>query len=109
MSRHFNRDDLFVDTELLRDHVSKLREKKKIATKLYENVRGMRRSDEPENAYRYNSLLREIEQLIEYFDRMAAYLSDMSDDAVELSRKMGNLIEENTEYTRYIISDNYML
>jgi len=106
---NYNKSSLFVDTGLLRDHVSKLREKKKIATRLYENVMGMRNADDPTSSYRYDSILRDIEQLMEYFDRMATLLSNVGDDAIELSHKLNTLIKEDTEYTHYTISNNFLL
>ena len=108
MSQRRSKDGLFVDTRLLRDHVDKLREKKKTATRLYENVIGMKRADDPAMSYRYEPVLRDINQLIEYFDRMALLLSNVSDDAIELSHKIGAIIEEGTEYTRHTVSNNFL-
>ena len=100
---------MFVDTGLLRDHVSKLREKRKTAIRLYESVLDIKNADLPACDYRYRTILRDIEQLIEYFDRMADLLSNVSDDAVELSQKIGNLIQDDADNTRYIVNDNFML
>ncbi len=109
MSTRYSSDGLFVDTRLLRDHVSKLREKKKTATRLYESVKGMRRADDPESAYRYRAILQEIDTLIEYFGRMAALLDNVGDDAVELSHKIQKIFEDGADYTRYTISENFLL
>lgn len=108
MSSGYGKGGLFVDTGLLRDHVSKLRERKKTATRLYETVVAMKRMDDPGVAHRYNSVLREIQQLIEYFDRMAALLDNVSDDAVELSHRIESLLENSTDYTRRTISENFL-
>ena len=109
MSKNYDTDGLFVDTGLLRDHVSKLHERKKTATRLYESVRSMRRADDPAFAYKYDSILQNIEQLIEYFTRMASALDKIEGDATELSQKIGRLIEEDTDDTRHTISNNFML
>lgn len=103
------RNNSFVDTGYLRDHVSKLREQKKIASKLYDNVSYMKRNDDPNNAYQYNSVLRDINQMIQYFDRMAAVLSKACDDAVQLSYDLGDVIESDTENVRRTLSKTFML
>lgn len=104
-----NRHGSFVDTGLLRDHVSKLRQQKKIASRLYENVAAMKRLSDPSVAYQYNSILRDIQQMIDYFDRMAKELDHIGDEAVELSHRIGEMIEDSTEKTRRTISKNFML
>ena len=109
MIRNYADSSLFIDVGLLRDHVSKLREKKKTATRLYESVKGMRRADDPESVYRYRAILQEIDALIEYFDRMAALLDNVGDDAVELSHKIQKIFEDGADYTRYTISENFLL
>ena len=106
-NRHNN--GLFVDTGLLRDHVSKLREERKLACKLYDTVLAMRRMSDPSVAYQYNSILRDVEQLIEYFGRMADLLSTASDEAVQMSRQIGSLIQDETEYAHHVTNQNIML
>lgn len=103
------KEHTFVDTGLLRDHVSKLRQQKKIASRLYENVAAMKRLSDPSVAYQYNSILRDIQQMIDYFDRMAKELDHIGDEAVELSHRIGKIIEESTERTRSTTSKNFML
>lgn len=109
MSKGGNHGGTFVDTELLRDHVSKLREEKKIALKLYENVRAMRALSDPTVSYQYNSILYNVEQMIEYFDRMSKVLANVEDDAIQLSHELTKIIEDNTYDTRHIVSKSIML
>jgi len=104
-----NHSGTFVDTELLRDHVSKLREEKKIALKLYENVRAMKALSDPANAYQYDSILRNVEQMLEYFDRMYKVLDNVEDDAVQLSHELTRMMEDDTYDTRHIVSKSIML
>ena len=104
-----NKSGLFVDTDLLRDHVSKLREEKKMAISLYESVSAMKRTCDPTVSYQYDSVLRDIEQLMEYFGAMADLLDNIADDAIRLSHELHALIEESTATNRHIISDNYLL
>lgn len=109
MSKNHSRDDFFVDTGLLRDHVSKLRQQRKIASNLYANVLAMRNCSDPSVAYRYNPLLHDIELLIEYFDRMSRELSATADEAVIHSRQLGDMIEADTATTRHIVSNTLTL
>ena len=109
MSKDFNNDALFVDTGCLRDHVSKLREEKKLAARLYENVLVLRRLSDPSTSYQYNSILRDVNQMIEYFERMASVLNRIDDEAIRLSREIKHTIEEDTEATRYITAKELML
>lgn len=109
MSKGGNKDGLYVDTGLLRDHVSKLHEEKKHVYRLYENVATMRRLSDPAVSYQYDSILRDIEQLLEYFSRMADSLSYADDEAVALSRVIGKIVESDTEHTRRLTSDTFML
>ena len=108
MSNHHN-NGLFVDTGLLRDHVSKLREERKLACKLYDTVAAMRKMSDPSLVPQYNRILRDVEQLIEYFGRMADLLSKTSDEAVQLSRQIGTLIQDETEYAHHVTNQNIML
>lgn len=108
MSRYYT-DDFYVDTRLLRDHVSKLREERKNAARLYANVRAMREHSSPEDAYKYKSLLRDIEQMMAYFDRMGKVLSDAADEADYLSRKIGNMIDKDTARSRHDVRKYIML
>ena len=103
------RDDLFVDTRLLRDHVTKLREEKKIALELYENIVAMKKLSDPNVSYQYNAILRDVEQLIEYFEAMARSLDLVVDEAVVLSHKSEDSILSDTEETRKKITDEFFL
>lgn len=109
MSIGHNRDVFFVDTGLLRDHVSKLREQRNTAARLQANVMAMKNCSDPSDSYRYNSLLCDIERLIEYLDRMANVLSVTCDDAIALSRELGGLIYDDTVQTRHSISKSFTL
>lgn len=109
MSNGHKKNCLFVDTGLLRDHVSKLHEEKKLAIGLYENVNAMKTGSDLTISHRYNSILRDIEQLIEYFSRMADLLADIDDDAVHLSHRLHILLEDDTERIRHVSSKNFML
>jgi len=93
----------------LRDHISKLREERKLAARLYENVLAMKRCSDPAAAYQYDPILRDIDQLEEYFQRMASFLAEVEDEAVRLSNKLGRMIDEDTDSTRRTTSGTFML
>lgn len=100
---------LYVDTGLLRDHVSKLREEKKLASKLYENIVVMKAMADPTESYRYDVVLRDVAQLIEYFEAMAKQLTHVADDAVQLSNHLRGMIEDSTELSRRITDAQILL
>lgn len=100
---------LYVDTGLLRDHVSTLREEKKLASRLYENIAVMKTVADPMVAYRYDAVLRDIEQMIEYFDKMANLLSHIDDEAVQLSYELGGIIKESADISQQIVTENFVL
>ena len=109
MSNRHSRNEFFVDTGLLRDHVSKLREQKKTASRLYNSVVAMKNCSDPSAAYAYNSLLRDLEKLTTYFDRMAKVLAEAGDDTVHLSHEIGEMIQDDTMQARHNIMRSYML
>ena len=100
---------VFVNTGFLRDHVSKLCEQKKLATILYENVVAMKSHGDPTVSYQYDSILQDVEQLMEYFGRMAKLLADVNDEAVQLNNELGGLIEDDADNTRHTVSSTFML
>lgn len=109
MSKGYNKNGVFVDTGLLRDHVSKLREERKTAIKLYDSVAAMRNCCDPVDAYKYGSVLHDIEQLIEYLTKMSKLLDRASDGAARLSHELGERIEGETERTYHVSSRAFML
>ena len=98
-----------VDTRYLRDLVLKLREDKKIASQLYENIAVMRNLDDPEVSQKYNSLLYEINQLNEYFKIMADTLDMIEQEAVILSSSIKNIINSDAETVNKISSESILL
>lgn len=104
-----SKNDYFVDTELLRDHVSKLKRQKKLAYLLYDNINAMKQYSDPSMSYQYNSVLRDVEQLIQYFEKMAETLDHIDDKAVQLSQTIGDIIEDDTERLRRKTSEIFML
>lgn len=109
MSKGDNKSGLYVDTRFLRDHVSKLREEKKLAARLRENVLAMKAASDPTTSYRYDPIIRDVEQLLEYFRKMTDVLADVDDMAVQLSNDLGMLISEDEEKTRRVISSTLLL
>ena len=109
MSRNYSENGVYVDIGLLRDHISKLREEKKLASRLYENVAAMKMAADPTDDYLYDSLLCDIEQMIEYFNAMATHLAHIDDEAVQLSHELRSIIKDSAELSHHITFENYML
>lgn len=109
MSKGYNANGLYVDTGLLRDHVSKLQSEKKLASRLYQNIVFMKNLADPMVAHRYDSLLRDIKQLIEYFDAMSDQLARTADEATRLSYELRYEIKDSTELSQRIISKSFLL
>lgn len=109
MRNGYKNDGFFIDTGLLRDHVSKLQNQRKIAEKLRESLWAMQCVAEPETFAQYKAVLRDVELLCEYFTRMAQALDNTGDEAVVLSREIAAMITEDTAQTRYISSNTFML
>lgn len=109
MSKGININDMFVDARLLRDNVSKLRAEKKLAVRLRDSVMAMRNSSDGTSYGEYHSVLRDVDQLIDYLERMARLLSEAEDQAEQISHEAANQIEENTIKTKHISSQSFML
>lgn len=109
MRNGYKHDGFFIDTGLLRDHVSKLQNQRKIAERLRESLQAMQRVAKPETFAQYKAVLHDVELLCEYFTRMARVLNNTGDKAVVLSREIAAIIEEDAAQTRYISSNTFML
>ena len=109
MRKGYNTTGTFIDTGLLRDHVSKLRSEKKIAVQLRESIVAMRNSSDGTNYASYNSALRDVNQLIEYLDRMARLLAEAECQATQISYETARQIDENIAETRRVSSGTFML
>ena len=109
MRKGNNTSGTFVDTGLLRDHVSKLRAEKKLAVRLRDSIIAMRNSSDGTSYGEYHSALRDVDQLIDYLEQMARLLSEAEDQAKRISHEAAGQIEENTIRTRHISSSTFML
>ena len=109
MSKDYNKNGLYVDTGLLRDHISKLREEKKLASRLFENIAFMKAFADPAVAHQYDLALRDIDRMIEYFDAMTNRLADVCDEATLLSGELRGMIEDSTDLSRRIVAESIML
>ena len=109
MSKGYSKDGLYLDTGLLRDHISKLQAGKKLASRLYESVAVMKAMADPAVAYQYDLILRNIEQMIEYFDRMAKELAHIHDEAVALSHELRGIIQDSTAVSNHNIAKNWAM
>lgn len=104
-----NNNGLYVDTGLLRDHISKLQKEKKIASRLHENIVAMKTVADPMLAYQCDLVLRDIEQIIEYFNAMGNQLTHTVDEAVLLSDELRGIIVDSTDLSQRIAAENFTL
>lgn len=109
MRNGYKNDGFFIDTGLLRDHVSKLKNQRKIAEKLRESIQAMQRVAKPETFVQYKAVLREVDLLCEYLTRMVRALDHTGEKAVELSSKLTAMLVDDIEQTRHITSNELML
>lgn len=109
MSKAYHKNGLYVDTGLLRDHISKLQEEKNLAYRLYEEIAVMKIAADPTAVYRYDSVLRDIAQMIEYFNTMANLLTRVDDEAVQLSKELRGVIKDSTELNQHIVAEKFVL
>lgn len=100
---------VYVDMGLLREHISKLQEEKKLASRLYENVVGMKTVADPVGASQYDSVLRDIEQMVEYFRAMTEKMTDIADEAVQLSHELRGIIADSTNLSERVTAANFAL
>ena len=102
-------DGFFLDAGLLRDHVSKLQNQRKIAERLRENLLAMQRVADPETFAQYTAVLRDVDLLCEYLTCMARALDNTGDKAVTLNREITAIIIEDAAHTRNVASHALML
>lgn len=104
-----NNNGLYVDTGLLRDHISKLQKEKNLASRLYENIVAMKTVADPMEAHQYDLVLRDIERIIKYFNAMDSQLTHIVDEAVQLSNELRGIIVDSTDLSQRIAAENFAL
>ena len=109
MRKGYNTNGTFVDTGLLRDHVSKLRSEKRIASQLRDSIVAMRNSSDGTAYGSYNSVLRDVNQLIDYLERMARLFDEAEGQAARISYETAREIDRNIAETLRTSSNSFML
>lgn len=109
MSKGHNKNSTFVDTGLLRDHISKLDVQKRLASDLYECIETMKKLCDPTVAYQYDSILRDAERLLQYFTKMVVTLDHIEYEANRMSIAIRTAIDDDAEATHRKTSENLML
>ena len=102
-------DGIFVNTGFLREHVLKLRTEKKIALELRENVEAMKYLVELDELYKIQAILRDIDMMIDYFEKMADSMDTIGNEAVYLSRTIGGIVQDDTDATKSVVSKEIAL
>ena len=109
MRRGRNRDGVFVDVGLLRDHISKLRRQYRTAEDLFASVNRLIRMADDDITHQHLSLHRDALQMCNYYEQMIRALSKVADEAVYVSYRIKHEIEDDTDRTRHISRRNLML
>lgn len=87
--------ELHVNTTLLRQHGAEVQQERRIAEQLYEQLLRAQSCAAPEDAYRYQPLLRQTDKLVRYLREMADNLDNMSVDFERLSHQIQVILEDN--------------
>lgn len=85
---------LRANTLRLQEHADIVRQERRSARLLVEQLRLARRNALPEDAWRYDQLIGKADSLERYFDRMSGQVEYMSDELVQLSVKLGMILDE---------------
>lgn len=109
MRKGYNTNGTFIDTGLLRDHVSKLRAEKKMATRLRESIIAMQQCSDEYAGSKFHSALYDADMLIEYLERMARLLAEAEERVIQISRETDVMITDRADETRHVSSHSFML
>ena len=101
-------DSIRINTRLLRDHVSAVREEKRLAQQLQNKVELLKRiSGEGERpAYQY--ILGRVECLVRYYQKMADALEEVGDEAEYLYRQLAKRLRDENDAARSEISSTFL-
>lgn len=102
-------DGLFLNTRLLREHVSEIKEERKTVLRLRESVNMIRNLSDPVMHAQINRILSDIDKERVYFEKMADAFEDIEYNALQCSRKISTLIASDTEYAETIVDDTFFL
>ena len=99
----------YLNTRLLRDHVSEVQDERRTAQRLKEAVRMTRDLGNPAAAGQYRRILESVDSLEGYFGRMANALETISDKGYQMYTRIGRMIEDDTDRTRSENNKRFML
>lgn len=101
-------DGLYVNTRLLRDHVSDVAEQKKLAQQLLERIDWMQTADVDGPQDQYCHLQQKIHNLIQYYNNLEITLEEIEEKAVYLSRDIRNTVRSDTEETTEKVNHDFL-
>ena len=93
---------VYLNTRLLRDHVSRIQEERRTAQRLYESVRRAKELSDPTIESAYNGVLDDINALIRYFEKMEDAFDQIELKAIELNRTVQSLVQEGIDQTKEV-------
>ena len=109
MRHRYGASGTFVNTGLLRDHVSTLQEERKTALQLRESLIAMRNNCDSADFSSFTPVLRNVNQLIEYLERMARFLAETEEKVIVISRETARQIEDQSLHIGHVSSSTFML
>ena len=92
---------LYVDILRLKEHISKIRQEWYAAQRLCENLRLARQCAEPGDAWRYDELIAQADNLAGYFRTMSETVENMTIELEQLSLKAGRMLEDAEAYVLF--------
>lgn len=101
-------ESIHIDTGLLREQVSVVREEKRIALELQSQVEKLKRTGDESSVAYYNDLLDRIEILVQYYGRMSDALETVGDDAVLLYRNLAQTLEDEKDAAKDTINHVFL-
>ena len=91
---------IYLNTRLLRDRVSGIREERRTAQQLLESVRRTRELSDPAVQAEYNGILTDLNALIRFFEKMEETFEQIETEAIELNRTIESMLQEGIDRTK---------
>lgn len=87
-------DKLFLDTKLLRQHVTQIERELRCAQTLYDHIETARNLTAEELRDSYSRLLEDTQCLVTYFRAMANVIDNVSTNAEQTVLRIGRLLQD---------------
>lgn len=101
-------NQFYLDARYVDEHVSQLQDERRTAQRLRSAVIMTRDLGNPMLAPQYNRIIRSVDELVQYFGKMADTFEDLSYDAKKMQKRFKQLVEEGSEQVR-VENDKIMI